>query len=94
MRHGTKVMRYLLSGQFHKWGYDLKLKRIKKFFPVASIAIVVSLTSCSRTPAKQGGQAPPAMPVKVETVALQPVPVSDSYVATPASARAAAAGVR
>lgn len=52
------------------------------------MAFAVSLTACSRT-ATPAGHAPQAMPVKTETVALEPVPVSDTYVATIKSRRSA-----
>ncbi len=69
---------------------ELKLRRLK-MLPAAAVAtmgILFCAVGCSRAPA-----APPqtfhAMPVKVETVALQSVPVSDSYVATIKSRRSA-----
>ncbi len=54
-----------------------------------SIALAVSIAGCKGAPAKSANQAPPAMPVKIQTVALKPVPVSDSYVATIKSRRSA-----
>ncbi|MGH9615874.1 MAG: efflux RND transporter periplasmic adaptor subunit [Acidobacteriaceae bacterium] len=44
---------------------------------------------CGGHSAKAPAQTPRAMPVKVETVVLKPVPVSDSYVATIESRRSA-----
>jgi len=54
---------------------------------LASVGLGVCLTGCGRAPAKE--TAPGPMPVQVQTVSLQPVPVSDSYVSTIKSRRSA-----
>lgn len=46
-------------------------------------------TACAKAPAKQGPAGPTALPVKVEVIALEKVPVSDTYVATIKSRRSA-----
>jgi RND family efflux transporter MFP subunit len=56
---------------------------------IATVGILACTAGCSRSVAKAPAQGPPPMPVKVETVALQPVPVSDNYVATIKSRRSA-----
>src|SRR6185437_5125589 len=66
----------------------LNLNRSRIYFSLGAMAFAVSLTACSRT-ATPAGHAPQAMPVKTETVALEPVPVSDTYVATIKSRRSA-----
>jgi len=56
------------------------------FVSTISLAVLFS-TSCSKTEAKQAG--PQALPVKVQTVDLAPVPRTDEYVATVKSRRSA-----
>ncbi len=68
---------------------SLRLNRKKVYLPVVSLALAISLTACSRPAADAAAQAPQAMPVKVETVVLKPVPVSDNYVTTIKSRRSA-----
>lgn len=55
----------------------------------AAVAVYLGIviTGCGRAPAKE--TAPGPMPVQVQTVSLQPVPVSDSYVSTIKSRRSA-----
>src|SRR5215468_1283243 len=53
---------------------------------IISLAVFFN-TGCSKTEAKQA--APQALPVKVETVDLSPVPRTDEYVATVKSRRSA-----
>ena len=53
-----------------------------------SIGIVLSNSGCNKTEAKQQA-APQAMPVKTQTVSLQPVPKATEYVATIKSRRSA-----
>lgn len=69
---------------------ELKLRRLNMLSAavVATIGILFGAVGCSRGSAAPP-QAFPAMPVKVSTVTLQPVPVSDSYVATIKSRRSA-----
>jgi RND family efflux transporter MFP subunit len=62
---------------------------MKAIFGVAPAALAVIVAGCSQTPAKPAGQAPQAMPVKVDSVELKPVPLSDSYVATIKSRKSA-----
>src|SRR5581483_12274512 len=52
-----------------------------------TVLAVLAMTGCAKTEAKQ--PAPKALPVKVETVDLSPVPRSDEYVATIKSRRSA-----
>ena len=55
---------------------------------VMSLALVS--TGCGNTEAKQAqGGAPPALPVKMQTVSLSPLPRTDEYVATVKSRRSA-----
>jgi RND family efflux transporter MFP subunit len=55
---------------------------------VTSFALV--WTGCGNTEAKQAqGGAPPALPVKMQTVSLSPLPRTDEYVATVKSRRSA-----
>ena len=69
---------------------ELKSSGTHILFSGASLSLAVCLISgCNQTPAKPAGQAPPAMPVKVQSVSLQPVPITDSYVATIKSRRSA-----
>ena len=56
---------------------------------VAAIGLSLWITACAKAPATEGPKGPMAMPVKVETIALQKVPVSDTYVATIKSRRSA-----
>lgn len=70
---------------------DLKLGRISTLSTAALAMFGLVLTSaagCGKAPAVPA-PAPHALPVKVETVTLQPVPVSDNYVATIKSRRSA-----
>lgn len=69
---------------------ELKLGRANIFLTVAvaTVGILTCTVGCGRAPAKPT-QTPHAIPVKVKTVALQPVPVSDNYVATIKSRRSA-----
>ena len=62
-----------------------KLTLIPAVFVIGLLAVLTS--ACSRTEAKQ--PAPRALPVKVETVDLSPVPRTDEYVATIKSRRSA-----
>ena len=58
----------------------------------AAAVCVLTLAGCTKqqTPdAKAGGGAPQAMPVQVSTIALKPVPTTDTYVATIKSRRSA-----
>lgn len=65
-----------------------KSTRLAPILAVAVIGLAVLITSsCSKTEAKQ--PAPQALPVKVETVDLSPVPRTDEYVATIKSRRSA-----
>ncbi|MHB1743383.1 MAG: efflux RND transporter periplasmic adaptor subunit [Acidobacteriaceae bacterium] len=70
---------------------ELKLDRVVKFViaAVATMGILSCLAGCGQSEAKKPAPSPMAMPVKVETVTLQPVPVSDNYVATIKSRRSA-----
>ncbi len=79
------------SAQTSKSGAStLTLNRTRKLFSILPIALVVVATGCSNTAAKSAGApAPQAMPVKVESVALKPVPLSDNYVTTIKSRRSA-----
>ena len=70
------------------WGDTLKLNRTRTTFSLLSIALAVCLAGCDRG-AKAAAPTPQALPVKVETVALNQVPSSDSYVATIKSRRSA-----
>ncbi len=66
-----------------------KSQKIAAVFSVLVIsAVVFSSTGCDKTEAKQAA-APKALPVKVETVDLAPVPRTDEYVATIKSRRSA-----
>lgn len=56
---------------------------------VAAVALGLWITACSKAPAAAGPQGPMAFPVKVQTVTLQKVPVSDTYEATVKSRRSA-----
>ena len=77
-------------GRFHPTGFlILRFDRIRICLPAIAAVFAVCVTACNKTPAQPAGQAPPTMPVKVETVALSPVPISDSYVATIKSRRSA-----
>ncbi|MEO6964752.1 MAG: efflux RND transporter periplasmic adaptor subunit [Acidobacteriaceae bacterium] len=70
---------------------DLKLGRINTLSTVtlAIFGLILSTAAgCGRAPATQA-PTPHALPVKVETVELQPVPLSDNYVATIKSRRSA-----
>lgn len=62
-----------------------------KVFPlVPAVAVLaVSLAGCASKSAAGPAQAPQAMPVQVQTVAMEPIPISDSYVATIKSRRSA-----
>lgn len=68
----------------------MKLGRFSRMLTAAAAGIVLltCMAGCDHAPAKTP-QTLHAMPVKVETVTLQPVPVSDSYVATIKSRRSA-----
>lgn len=63
-----------------------KLSKLTVLAPVALAAALIS-TGCSKTEAK--APAPQALPVKVETINLAPVPRADEYVATVKSRRSA-----
>lgn len=67
----------------------MKLNRIRTISPALPIVLAVCVSGCSKTAAKPAAPAPQAMPVKIETVALKPVPLSDNYVATIKSRRSA-----
>ena len=67
----------------------MDFKRSKTCFLVGTFAIAACLTACKRSSATQAGHGPPPMPVKTETVGLQPVPITDNYVATIKSRRSA-----
>ncbi len=69
---------------------ELKLRRLNMLSAaaVATMGILLCAVGCSRAPATPT-QTFHAMPVKVSAVTLQPVPVSDSYVATIKSRRSA-----
>ena len=54
-----------------------------------SLALAVTLTSCSKPPAAASGPPPQALPVQTLTVTSSPVPRSDEYVATIKSRRSA-----
>ena len=56
---------------------------------VATASILVWVVGCSSNAQNKAPQGPMAMPVKVESVSIQPVPVSDNYVATIKSRRSA-----
>ncbi len=60
-------------------------------WPAAGMVALVLVSGCKKdaAPAAAGGGAPQAMPVQVSTVALTPVPSSDTYVATIKSRRSA-----
>ncbi|MEO6828278.1 MAG: efflux RND transporter periplasmic adaptor subunit, partial [Acidobacteriaceae bacterium] len=62
---------------------------MKRAFWILPAAVAVMVTGCSKGPEKPAQQGQQAMPVKVETVALEPVPLSDNYVATIKSRRSA-----
>jgi RND family efflux transporter MFP subunit len=66
-----------------------KFTKIAVFSPVVIIAVAASLvtTGCTKTEAKS--PAPQALPVKVETINLAPVPRTDEYVSTIKSRRSA-----
>lgn len=68
--------------------FRLNLYRFKTAYFLGAMILCVSLTACGRK-AKTAAPGPQAMPVKTETIQLQPVPVSDSYVATIKSRRSA-----
>lgn len=68
---------------------ELRLTHSTTARTIAALAPFLWMTACSKAPARQGPQGPMAIPVQVETVALQPVPVSDTYVATIKSRRSA-----
>lgn len=61
----------------------------KALFSSATMALAICLTACGGNKKQAAGPGQQAMPVKVETVALSPVPVTDNYVATVKSRRSA-----
>lgn len=67
----------------------MKLSSTKYILPAAVVGIAISVTACGRPSANAAAQGPMAMPVQVQTVALAPVPVADSYVSTIKSRRSA-----
>lgn len=67
----------------------MKLSRTGIVIAGTSIALAGCLSACNSSSAKQPVHAAPAMPVKVQEVTMQPVPVADSYVATIKSRRSA-----
>ena len=70
---------------------ELKPNRVNVFVTaaVATASILACVVGCSSSAEKKAPQGPMAMPVKVESVSVQPVPVSDNYVATIKSRRSA-----
>jgi RND family efflux transporter MFP subunit len=66
-----------------------KLTKLAVLSPVALVALAAAVmtTGCSKTEAKQ--PAPQALPVKVKTINLAPVPRTDEYVSTIKSRRSA-----
>ncbi len=70
---------------------ELKLGRVNILLTaaIATVGILACTAGCNRSAAKASAQGPMAMPVKVEPVTLQPVAVSDNYVATIKSRRSA-----
>jgi RND family efflux transporter MFP subunit len=67
------------------------MTRFKKLAMISSVAVIglaaLLSTGCTNTEAKQ--PAPQALPVKVQTIDLAPVPRADEYVATVKSRRSA-----
>src|ERR1700746_4163033 len=67
------------------------MTRFKKLARISSVAVIglaaLLSTGCTNTEAKQ--PAPQALPVKVQTIDLAPVPRADEYVATVKSRRSA-----
>ena len=60
--------------------------------PLVTLVTFLALVSsgCGNTEAKQAqGGAPPALPVKMQTVSMSPLPRTDEYVATVKSRRSA-----
>jgi len=70
---------------------ELKPNRVNVFVTaaVATASILACVVGCSSSAEKKVPQGPMAMPVKVESVSVQPVPLSDNYVATIKSRRSA-----
>lgn len=70
---------------------ELKPNRVKVFVAtaVATASMLAFVVGCGSNAEKKAPQGPMAMPVKVETVSVQPVPVTDNYVATIKSRRSA-----
>ena len=70
---------------------ELKLNKANVFVTaaVATASILACVVGCSSSAEKKAPPGPMAMPVKVESVSIQPVPVSDNYVATIKSRRSA-----
>jgi RND family efflux transporter MFP subunit len=70
---------------------ELKLKNVNALVTtaIASVAVLVGLAGCGSSADKKAPQGPMAMPVKVEPITVQPVAVSDNYVATIKSRRSA-----
>jgi len=70
---------------------ELKSNKVNVFVAAAVVtaSIFACVVGCSSTAEKKIPQGPMAMPVKVESVSVQPVPVSDDYVATIKSRRSA-----
>ena len=71
---------------------ELKPKRVNMFVTaaVATASLLAGVVGVVVSNAeKKAPQGPMAMPVKVESVSIQPVPVSDNYVATIKSRRSA-----
>jgi RND family efflux transporter MFP subunit len=67
------------------------MTKFKKFAMISSVSVIgltaLLSTGCTKTEAKQ--PAPQALPVKVQTIDLAPVPRADEYVATVKSRRSA-----
>lgn len=77
-------------GGFHQTGYQLTSNGTKNLYRAGLAVLAVGwMAGCGSPAAKQAALAPQAMPVKVETVALTPVPVTDNFVATIKSRRSA-----
>lgn len=70
---------------------ELKLNKVNVFVTaaIATVGVLACIVGCGSSAAKKAPQGPMAMPVKVEPVTMEPVPVSDNYVATIKSRRSA-----
>lgn len=78
-----------VADSFHIGASELKVSTTQLLFSAASLSLAICLSACNRAPANQAAPAPQAMPVKVDSVTMQPVPVTDNYVATIKSRRSA-----